>query len=340
MQEVLALLVSGGALSAEEAEGVFEVILSGGADPAQVGALLALIQRRGATVEELVGAARVMRRHVERVPFASGGGVRVVDTCGTGGAPKTFNISTAAAIIAAAAGREAGVRVAKHGNRSRTGRGSAEVLGALGVKVDASPRTQARCLEEAGVCFCFAIHHHPAMRHAAGPRKALGFPTIFNLLGPLTNPAGATRQLIGVYSASLVSPMAQALLALGAEHAMVVHGEDGLDEITVTGPTLLSLVRGGTTGSMRLESRELGIAPAELGELRAQTLEESARLVRAAISGEGGPVGDIAALNAAAALVVGDAAEDFGPALEMAREAASSGAATRTLERLVEVSHT
>lgn len=339
MQEALATLVSGGALTAARAEAVFTTILAGEADPAQIGALLALIQRRGASVDEIVGAARVMRRHVQRVPFEAGPGVRLVDTCGTGGAPKTFNISTGAAIVAAAAGFDAGVRVAKHGNRSRTGRGSAEVLQRLGVNVDAPPEAQARCLDEAGVCFCFAIHHHPAMRHAAAPRRALAFPTIFNILGPLTNPAGATRQLIGVYHASLVEPMATALLALGAEHAMVVHGLDGLDEITITDRTLAARVRAGAIGSTHIDAADLGIPRAALGDLRAATLEDSARLMRAAIAGEAGPVSDIVALNAAAALVVADGAPDLAPALEMARSAMASGAAARTLERLITVSN-
>jgi anthranilate phosphoribosyltransferase len=339
MQEALATLVSGGTLDAARAEAVFESILTGEADPAQIGALLAMIQRRGAAVEEIVGAARVMRRHVERVPFETGGDQRLIDTCGTGGAPKTFNISTASAIVAAGAGFDAGVRVAKHGNRSRTGRGSAEVLQTLGVKVDAEPVVQARCLEEAGVCFCFAIHHHPAMRHAAGPRKALAFPTIFNLLGPLTNPAGATRQLIGVYHASLVEPMAEALRILGAEHAMVVHGLDGLDEITTTDRTKRATVRAGAVEVGHIDPAALGVARASLDDLRASSLEESARLVRAALAGEAGAVTDIVALNAAAALVVAGVETDFSSALARAREAIASGAATRTLERLIEVSN-
>ncbi|MFG0274930.1 MAG: anthranilate phosphoribosyltransferase [Phycisphaerales bacterium] len=342
MQEALATLVSGGTLDATRAEAVFESILTGEAEPAQVGALLALIQRRGAAVEEIVGGARVMRRHVERVPYEPTADIRLIDTCGTGGAPKTFNISTASAIVAAAAGFSRGVRVAKHGNRSRTGRGSAEVLQALGVKVDASPATQARCLEEAGVCFCFAIHHHPAMRHAAGPRKALAFPTIFNLLGPLTNPAGATRQLIGVYDASLVEPMAEALRIRGAEHAMVVHGLDGLDEITTTNRTRRAIVRDGAIDLGHIDPDTLGLARTALDDLRAVSLDDGARLVRDALAGEAGPVTDIVALNAAAALVVAGVAgveNDFPNALARAREAIASGAATRTLDRLIEVSN-
>ena len=199
-------LVAGERLSEDEASTVFEALLSGELDEAQIGCILSLIQARGVTVDELVGAARAMRAHVTPVPFTPREGEVLIDTCGTGGAAKTFNVSTAAAIVAAASEPPPGsgirrVVVAKHGNRSRTGRGSAEVLAGLGVNIEASPEVQARCLKEIGVCFSFAMRHHPAMRHAAGPRRSLGFPTLFNLLGPLTNPARAPRQLLGVYRA-------------------------------------------------------------------------------------------------------------------------------------------
>ncbi len=235
--------IPAGPLCEVDAETLFEAVLSGHLDQAQIAGVLSLLAARGPTTDEVVGAARAMRRHVTPVPASDPGSL--VDTCGTGGAPKTFNVSTAAAIVAAAAG----ARVAKHGNRSRTGRGSAEVLQALGVNVDAPPGTQARCLDEAGVCFCFAIHHHPAMRHAAVVRRALKFPTIFNILGPLTNPAGATRQLIGVYDEALVPLVAAALARLGSVRAMVVHSRDGLDEVSITAPTVVAEVstRGITT---------------------------------------------------------------------------------------------
>jgi len=340
MHEALNRLVLGQTLSAEQAERVFERILSGGADPAQIGALLALIQCRGVSADELIGAARAMRRRVEPTPTDRlPADARLVDTCGTGGSAKTFNISTAAAIVAAAAGRDAGVRVAKHGNRSRSGRGSAEALAKLGVNIDATPTTQGRCLEEAGVCFCFAIHHHPAMKHAAGPRKSLGFPTIFNLLGPLTNPAGADRQLIGVYAPELVDLVACALAELGAVRAMVVHGADGMDEVTTTDATFVGHVRTGRIEHDRIEPESLGLTRARLEDIRVGTLDEAADLIRAIVSGkDAGPATDVVALNAACALLVADAVADLSEGLESAREAIRTGAAKRTLESLARVS--
>lgn len=338
MQEALAQLIQGQTLDEAAAERVFRTILAGEADDAQIGALLALIQRRGASVDELVGAARVMRANVTRVPF-SGDEDRLIDTCGTGGAPKTFNVSTAAAIVAAAAGASQGVKVAKHGNRSRTGRGSAEALAELGVNVDASPELQARCLNEAGVCFCFAIHHHPAMKHAIGPRKALGVPTIFNLLGPLTNPAGASRQMIGVYHPSLVEPVAHALMRLGARRALVVHGADGLDEITICAPTIVASVSEGSVSVTQIDTQDFGIERATLAQLQARSLEDAARIVRRALSGKGGAETDFVVANAAGALVVAGVASDFGPAVAMAREAIESGEASKTLDTLIRVSN-
>ncbi|MCC6678970.1 MAG: anthranilate phosphoribosyltransferase [Phycisphaerales bacterium] len=342
---ILARLLHAGALSTEESEWLFEELLSGRLSEAQIGAVLSLMQSRGVTVDELLGAARVMRRHVTAVPFSPPPGQRVsiVDTCGTGGAPKTFNISTAAAIIAAAAsphhtGGPVRVCVAKHGNRSRTGRGSAEVLAALGVTVDAPPDVQAVCLAEAGVCFCFAIHHHPAMRHAAGARRALGFPTIFNLLGPLTNPAGAQRQLIGVYAAELIEPVARTLARLGAQRAMVVHGLDGLDEITTTAPTRIAAVEGGVVEFFELIPRGLGIAPATIADLVIADVEASARAVREVLAGEPGPRSDIAVLNAAGAILVAGAAAAWPDAVRAARDAIETGRASATLDQLIRCS--
>ncbi|MCA9293101.1 MAG: anthranilate phosphoribosyltransferase [Phycisphaerales bacterium] len=338
MQDTLRQLVAGKALTEAQAELAFEHVLAGHATEAQVSALLALLARNGVSVPELVGAARSMRRHVMRVPIdAAKLDGHIVDTCGTGGAPKTFNISTAAAIIAAAARGPAGERVyvAKHGNRSRTGRGSAEVLMQLGINVDATPETQAKCLREAGLCFCFAIHHHPAMRHAAGPRKSLGFPTIFNLLGPLTNPAGAGRQLLGVYDRSFVRLMAETLAILGAERAMVAHGMDGLDEITTTAPTVIAEVRAGAVEESMFDAASTGVPRATLEALRVETLDDAGRLIRAILAGAGPeePT-NIALVNAAAALVVGEVCPDMASALRAASEAITSGAAERTLDAL------
>jgi anthranilate phosphoribosyltransferase len=341
IHDTLRHLVAGQSLSAEQAEGLFEALLTGTLDEAQIAGVLALLQSRGVTVDEIVGAARVMRRHVTPVPRPAGCEDAVlIDTCGTGGAPKTFNVSTAAAIVAAASrGDGPRVLVAKHGNRSRTGRGSAEVLGALGVAVDASVEVQSACLGEAGVCFCFAIHHHPAMKHAVGPRRSLGFPTIFNLLGPLTNPGGADRQLIGVYDARFLPLVAEALARLGATRAIIAHGVDGLDELSTTGPTLLAHVRDGQCSQETLDLASVGITPARLEDLQARDVADAAAIIRRVFAGESGPYRDIVLLNAAAALVVAGVTKEIAPALEVAAEAIDSGRADETLETLVRVSN-
>lgn len=338
-REAIARLLTDRPLSAVETENLFERMLSGMADAAQWGAILALLQRRGPVVEEIVGAARAMRRVVERVPIGAGAsGAVVIDTCGTGGAAKTFNISTTSAIVVAAAapGR---VMVAKHGNRSRTGRGSAEVLRALGVNVDATPAVQARCLERAGVCFCFAIHHHPAMKHAAGPRASLGVPTIFNLLGPLTNPAGASHQLIGVYDATLIERVAGALAALGSSRALVVHSEDGMDEISPCGPTRAAFVEGGRVSSETITPEDAGLARGTLEEIRATTLDDSVRLLRSVLGGTAGTPRTAVLLNAGAALRVAGVAGTIADGARMAAGAIDSGAARATLDSLVEWSN-
>jgi anthranilate phosphoribosyltransferase len=344
IREALTTLVAGGELSASRTEEVFEEMLTGLLDEAQIAAFLALIQRRGATVDELVGAARTMRRHAALVPGATALGGVVLDTCGTGGAPKTFNISTLAALAAAAAtgeGRASAirVRVAKHGNRSRSGRGSAEVLAALGVNIDAGPAAQARCLRECGVCFCFAIHHHPAARFAAGVRRSLAFATIFNLLGPLTNPAGATHQVLGVYEERFVSRVGEALRHLGSTRAMVVHGSDGMDEITTTGATTMALVSSEAVVMRTLEPEEAGIARAPAEALRVADLAEAVKAAHLVLSGAPDPKTDIVALNAGAALMVAGAATSWREGVEMARHALRSGAAARTLDQLARLSH-
>lgn len=334
LADILAVLPSS-ALSQAEADALFEAMLTGGLDQCQIAGVLGLLAARGPSVDEVVGAARAMRRHVTRVPIGDPSGI--VDTCGTGGAPKTFNVSTAAAIVAAGAG----ARVAKHGNRSRTGRGSAEVLAALGVNVDATPEVQARCVEAADVCFCFAIHHHPAARHAAGVRRALKIPTIFNLLGPLTNPAGATRQLIGVYDAGLVDLTASALVRLGSARAMVVHSRDGLDEISVQAPTLVAEVRQGVVARREIDPRGLVEleGPIEPGSLVARDTEDSARMIRSILAGGRGPSREMVVLNAAGALVVADLARDLESGCRLARESIDSGRADEVLRRLVATSN-
>ena len=339
MQTILSQLLDAQPLSQAQAEHAFHLVLTGKANEAQVGAMLALIQSRGVTLDELVGGAIEMRRYVSPVPVRADLDGELIDTCGTGGAPKTFNISTASAIVAASVRHEGRrVRVAKHGGRSRSGRGSAEVLATLGVDIDASPGTQAECLEEVGVCFSFAIHHHPAMRFAAGPRKSLGFPTIFNLLGPLTNPAGAPRQLLGVYAKDKAELVAGALARLGAEQAWVVHGRDGMDEITTTDTTHVFVVRDGGVTHEEIDPKTFGVPRATIGALRADDLDGAAGVIRDILDGVKGAPREIVAVNAAAAIVVGGVCHGIGEALPVVYDAIDSGAAKRTLEELARVS--
>lgn len=338
MREILAQLLAGVPLSEDQSSSAFELILTGEANESQVGAFLALIAHRGPLCDEIIGGARVMRKHALRLPIERDDPIRetMIDTCGTGGTPKTFNISTASALVAAAARGPDGQRVyvAKHGGRSRSGRGSAEVLEAMGVNVDAGPEVQAACLRELGVCFSFAVNHHPAMKFAAGPRKSLGFATIFNLLGPLTNPAGATRQLLGVYDVQYVPIIAQALFQLGAKRAMVVHGHDGMDEISTTAPTTVAHVDPSGVRIEEFDAESLGVARASLEDLRVKTLQDGVNLIQSILAGNTGPARDIVEVNAAGALVVGGAAADMSQGLVMARHAVDSGEAARTLEKL------
>jgi anthranilate phosphoribosyltransferase len=271
---------------------------------------------------------------VQRVPVRDAD--RLVDTCGTGGAAKTFNVSTSAAVVAAAAG----AKVAKHGNRSRTGRGSAEVLKALGVHVEASPETQAACLEEVGICFSFAPHHHPATKHVMPVRMALGVPTIFNLLGPLTNPAGARRQVLGVYDARFLLPMAGALRELGATKAMVVHADDGLDELSISAPTEIVHVSPDGLRTERLAPEDVGLARAPREAVVARDLEHAAQLARTIIDGsERGAARDMTLMSAAAALYVADIAPSLPEGVRLAAQAIDEGRAQRTLQRWIERSH-
>jgi anthranilate phosphoribosyltransferase len=339
-------LLAGRPLSEADSESLFESLLAGAFSDDQIAAILTAIQSRGVTVDELVGAARVMRRHVTRVPAPAAPDTIVIDTCGTGGSPKTFNISTAVALVVAAASphREPGsepalrILVAKHGNRSRSGRGSAEVLQRLGVNVDAPPSVQSRCLDLAGVCFCFAIHHHPAAKVAALARRAIGTPTIFNLLGPLTNPAAAPRQLIGTYSRIFVDKLAHALARLGSQRAMVVHGSDGMDELTTTGPSLIAHVESGSVRTEHFDPASLNLPRARPEDLTARDLDHAAQIIRDVLSGHPGPARDIVLLNAAAALTIAGAEPDLVSALRTAAIALDSGRAQTVLNDLVTLS--
>lgn len=343
LNPVFRSLLDGQPLPSEQSEQVFLALLSGQFDEAQIGGLLSLIQSMPPSAETLTGAARAMRAHVQRVPYTPQPGEVLLDTCGTGGAPKSFNVSTAAAIVAASVTVPSGsgvsrIVVAKHGNRSRTGRGSAEVLQTLGLQVDASPEQQAKCLRDAGVCFCFAIHHHPAMKHAMGPRRSLGFPTIFNALGPLTNPAGADRQLIGVYDNALVEPMARTLANLGATRAMVVHSTDGLDELSTTAPTRVLHVQGGQLREERIDASELGFPRATLALLQAGSVEHSAQIIRDIFAGNPSPYRDMVVLSSGGALVVSGVCDTIRDGIELAADAIDSGTTNATLDRLIEVS--
>jgi anthranilate phosphoribosyltransferase len=327
----LKILLAQRTLSAEESRQAFSAIMTGQVTQGEIGAFLALLAARVPTSDELVGAARVMREHVDRVPTTLDPD-SLVDTCGTGGAAKTFNVSTAAGIVACAAG----AKVAKHGNRSRTGRGSAEVLTALGLKVDASREVQARCLEQVGICFCFAPHHHPATKHVMPVRQAMGVPTIFNLLGPLTNPAGAKRQVLGVYEARFLQPLAGALRELGAKRAMVLHSEDGLDELSLAAATRVVHVTPEGLNEQTVLPEALGLPRAPREAVVARDLDHAVQLVREVVSGrEQGAPRDMTLLTAGAALYVGSVAETLQEGVQRARTAITSGKAQEVLEAWV-----
>ncbi|HZI63476.1 MAG TPA: anthranilate phosphoribosyltransferase [Thermoanaerobaculia bacterium] len=321
--------MAGDHLTREETQSLFGQLMDGEvSDPLKAALLVALAMRREAA-EEIAGAAAAMRARAVAIPHHR---ADVVDTCGTGGDGRgSFNISTAAALVAAAAGAP----VAKHGNRSVSSRsGSADVLAELGVKIDMWPKQAGAALDQLGIAFLFAPLLHPAMREVMPVRRELGVRTIFNLLGPLTNPAGARRQLMGVYAEELVEVIARVQAELGSEHALVVHGSDGLDEITTTGPTLVSEVRNGRIETYRLEPEALGLRRARLEDLLGGEPRHNADQMRRVLAGEDGPLADVTALNAAAALYVAGLAADLAQGLERARQALASGAAARKLEEL------
>ncbi|MDY7092756.1 MAG: anthranilate phosphoribosyltransferase [Acidobacteriota bacterium] len=315
-------------LSREETEELFGRLMDGELAEAHKTALLVALRMKGESAPEIAGAAAAMRRRVLAIPHQR---PRVVDTCGTGGDGRgTFNVSTAAALVAAAAG----VSIAKHGNRSVSSRcGSADVLAAAGVPVEATPEQAGAALEAIGLAFLFAPKLHPAMAQVMPIRKALGVRTVFNVLGPLTNPAGARRQLLGVYAPELVDRLAQVLVELGSEHALVVHGE-GLDEITTTGSTRVAEVRDGTVRIYDVHPSDFGLATARPDDLLGGEPEHNARQLQRVLAGEAGPLADITVLNAGAAVYVGGEAESLAAGVEAAREALDSGAAAAKLEEL------
>ncbi len=333
IQDAIQTVVGGGSLSVGEAAAAMGEIMSGGAAPAQIGAFVTALRMKGETVDEIAGMAAAMREKSLRVPpLADGGGV-IVDTCGTGGdSSGSYNISTTAALIAAGAG----VKVAKHGNRAMSGStGSADVLEALGVKIALSPESVARCLDEIGFGFMFAQGFHPAMRFAAAPRREIGIRTVFNILGPLTNPAGAARQVIGVSDPSIAPKMAGALALLGSEKALVVHGADGMDELTITGPSTAHLLANGETSRFEVSPSDLGLREAPADSIRADGPADSARVARSVLEGERGPARDVALMNAAAALWAADAVPDLKSGVDRAARSIDEGAASDTLANLI-----
>ncbi len=334
MQEAIAKVIDGDDLRRDEMTDVMNQIMSGEATDAQIGAFLIALRMKGESVDEIAGAAAVMRE--KATPIATKHDV-LVDTCGTGGDHSgTFNISTTAALVAAGAG----LCVAKHGNRAATSQsGSADVLMALGVNIEASPETVSRCLDEVGIGFLFAPALHGAMKYAIGPRREIGVRTIFNALGPLTNPAGAKRQVIGVYSAALTETLAGVLASLGAERAYVVHGSDGLDEMTLTGPTKVSELKDGSVSTYRVSPGDFGLGEARADALKGGDADSNAAITLSVLKGAEGPARDIALLNAAAAIVAGDKASDLRAGILIAAEAIDSGRALAKLEALIAASN-
>ncbi len=323
---------AGDHLTADHASAVLAEIMEGRADPVQTGAFLIALRAKGETVPELVGLARTMRSLASPVVSSR---PDLVDTAGTGGGPSTFNVSTTAALVAAGAG----CAVAKHGNRSNSSQcGSAELLEALGVDVEVEPERVGGLIDEIGFGFMFAPRHHAAMAHVIPARKALGVRTIFNFLGPLTNPASANRQVVGVADRHYQETIAEALVGLGSVRAMVVAAEDGLDELSLSSPTRVIEVADGGTAEWLVEPGQFGLAPVELGDVAGGTPEQNAAVTRGVLAGEPGPQRDLVLLNAAAAIYVGGLAADLEEGVAKAAEAIDSGAAAGVLERLVEAS--
>ena len=342
--EALRTLVDKKDLSRIEAAAAMEAIMSGAATNAQIAAFLTALRMKGETVEELIGFAQVMRQkavrvktHGEEVAALTGTDREMlIDTCGTGGdAAGTFNVSTATAFVVAGAG----LKVAKHGNRSVSSLcGSADVVETLGINLELPPAKVARCVDEVGIGFLYAPLLHTAMKHVMAARREMGIRTVFNMLGPLTNPAGANAQVIGVYSPALTEPLARVLAELGTIRAFVVHGADGLDEISNTGESQISEVREGVVRSFRVRPEDFGMSRAAIGDLQGGDRAENAQIIRHILGGGDGPKRDIVLMNAAAALVVGGKARDLKEGVGLAARSIDSGAAQRKLETLIEFS--
>ncbi len=330
MQSAIRAVTEHKDLSSDEMTSVMRLIMTGEATPAQVGGFLIGLRMKGETVEEVAAAAGVMRELSTKVDVDT---ARLVDTCGTGGdASGSFNISTASAFVVAAAGG----KVAKHGNRSVSSKsGSADVLEAAGVNLELSPEQVAACVNDIGVGFMFAPMHHSAMKHAIGPRREMAVRTLFNVLGPLTNPAGAPNQVLGVFSKDWVEPLAQVLKQLGSEHVLVVHADDGLDEISIGSATQVAELKDGQISTYTIQPEDFGMQRADLAALKAEDAKDSLRIIKSVLANESGPAKDIVCLNAGAAIYAAGLTASLADGVARAAEVIASGAAAAKLEQLV-----
>ena len=331
MQQALQAVLDKQDLPSSRMQTAMNCIMQGEATPAQIAGFIIALRMKGETVEELAAAAQVMRDLSSKVEINAS---PIVDTCGTGGdGQKTFNISTASSIVAASAG----VKIAKHGNRSVSSKsGSADVLEALGVKLELQPEQIARCVEQVGIGFMFAPMHHSCMKHAIGPRKELAVRTLFNLLGPLTNPAGAQRQVLGVFDDCWLEPLANVLKSLGTQHALVVHAQDGLDEISISSPTNVCELKQGEVNSYQISPEDFAVNTAAMKDIQVETVEESALIIKAIFAGEQGAAADIVSLNAGAAIYVAGVADSLDAGVQLAKQQLSSQSAQQTLNKLIE----
>lgn len=334
-KQLMNRVVEGRDLEPEEMRAAMHSIMSGQSTPAQIGGFLVALRMKGETVAEITAAAQVMRELADPVPVNPSYIEQLVDTCGTGGdAAGLFNVSTASALVVAAAGG----RVAKHGNRSVSSKsGSADVLEAAGVRIDCNAEQVAQCVQQLGVGFMFAPGYHGAMKYAIGPRRELGVRTIFNIIGPLTNPAGAKNQVIGVFNGHLTEPLATVMHKLGSRHVLVVHGEDGLDEISINAPTRISELKGGKVTSYKFAPEDAGLERGSLDALKVDTAEQSLALIRGVLAGKAGIARDMVALNAGAALYVSGLATDIKQGVELAQRTMQTGSPADRLAALVEL---
>lgn len=329
IKEAISKVVGHSDLTRKEMISCMDEIMTGKASPAQIGSFITALRIKGETVEEVTGACMVMREKAVKLSIAG----KVVDTCGTGGSnTNAFNISTASSFVVSGAG----LKVAKHGNRGVSSEcGSADVLKALGVNIEITPDKVKECIEKIGIGFLFAPLFHGAMKYAIGPRREIGIRTIFNILGPLTNPANANCQVLGVYQEDLTEKLANVLKNVGVERAFVVHGLDGLDEVSITGKTKVSELKDKKVKTFNVEPKDFGIKKASLKDIKGGTVEENAQIVKDVLKGKSGPKKDIVVLNAAFALVAGDVAKDFKEAIKIADGSIQSGKAMDKLEKLI-----